>query len=89
MTHAGPKGIVQFRFDHKSKDMVYVVGDFNQWDEKSHPMEQIGEKWILITQLPPGEYKFKYKTGETWFQDQYPDKFVGFGDEETSVIIVD
>lgn len=89
MTHAGPGGITQFRFDHKSLQPVYVVGDFNQWDESAHPMELVGEKWILIVKLPPGEYKFKYKTGKKWYSDQYPDKFVPYNGENASVIVVD
>ena len=89
MTHVGLGGIVQFRFDHKSKDTVFVVGDFNGWDEQANPMELMGEKWVLIIKLFPGEYKFKYKTGKSWYSDQFPDKFIRLQNEYVSVVVVE
>ena len=90
MFHVGPDGMVQFRFDHKSRDTVYLVGDFNQWDDTCAPMENRYDKWFLALKLNPGEYQFKYKTGKLWYNDQYAEKYVkGISGGKISVVTVD
>jgi 1,4-alpha-glucan branching enzyme len=49
-----------FKFCAKGAKRVFLAGDFNDWNEQSHPMEKIGEFWKLTLPLPTGEYRFKY-----------------------------
>lgn len=80
---------VEFTFDHPCDDQVYLVGDFNQWNEKSHPMKCRDGTWKLELELPPGEYEFKYLAGKLWYNDYAAHKYVpNPWDSENSVVVV-
>lgn len=76
-----------------SAGSVYVVGDFNGWDQRSLPMKKLKSGVHTITlDLEPGrEYQFRYLIdGERWENDWFADKYVisPYGDSDNSVIIV-
>jgi len=67
---------VTFVFDLARAQRVFVVGDFNDWNESSHPMSKEGDHWKLTAPLPPGEYEFKYLADGIWFNDQDAHRYV-------------
>lgn len=77
----------------KSAKKVAIVGDFNQWDEKAHPMKKLKNGSFTSTiDLEAGkEYQFRYLIdGEQWENDWVADAYVpnAFGDDENSVVAV-
>lgn len=59
------------------KAVVYLAGDFNNWDEKSLRMKKSkeGDYSASIT-LPLGTYQFKYNVdGEYWINDDAADAY--------------
>ena len=57
---------------------LYLVGDFNAWNEVAHPMQpgQDGT-WLLALNLEPGrEYEYRYRThGGSWHGDPAADAY--------------
>ena len=46
-------GNVMFRFTGDDAGPVYLVGDFNGWDERAHPMKSKGDcQWQLSLPIP-------------------------------------
>src|SRR5271157_6078488 len=81
--------IVRFIFTYDIRQQVYLVGDFNDWDEKSLPMQPIKWHWILDIYLSQGEYEFKYLAGKLWWNDNEAHKYVpNCWGSENSVVIV-
>jgi len=56
------KKLVTFRFSDNSKDQVYLSGDFNSWNPRSHPMYKKNGKWHLSLELTQGYHYFTYIT---------------------------
>jgi len=89
MIQVGENGIVRFIFDRKSSKQVYLVGDFNNWDEHSHPMKLVDGNWMIEIQLAPGEYEFKYLVDKIWFNDYAAHKYnLNAWGSDNSVVIV-
>jgi len=87
--HLG-NGWVRFVFEAGTESDVYLVGDFNGWDEWSHRLtrQDDGTHQILV-RLNPGEYEFKYKCGGAWFNDINAPKFApNCWGSENSVVVV-
>lgn len=60
-------------------ETIHLVGDFNNWDEKSHPMEKLKDgRFKLMLTLDTGkEYQFRYLVnGSIWHNDWEADKYV-------------
>jgi 1,4-alpha-glucan branching enzyme len=60
-------------------ETVYLVGDFNSWDEHSHPMKrQKDGSFTLTVDLEKGrEYQFRYLVnGTEWHNDWEADRYV-------------
>lgn len=63
---------------------VYLVGDFNNWDERSHPMEKKVDakkkttRFTLTLDLDLNrEYQYRYLVnGSDWHNDWHADKYV-------------
>lgn len=58
---------------------VYLVGDFNNWDETTTPMTRADDGSFLVTlNLEKGrEYQFRYLVnGEEWHNDWNADRYV-------------
>jgi hypothetical protein len=58
-------------------DRIFLVGDFNNWDEKSTPMRQDRDGvWRTIVDLPGGRhYQFRYMIDGQWKSDYHADGF--------------
>ena len=74
-------------------DAIYLVGDFNGWDHRSHPFQrERGGQWTITVQLELGHaYQFRYlRDGTEWMNDQQADAFVSntYG-SDNFVIITD
>jgi 1,4-alpha-glucan branching enzyme len=60
-------------------DTVHLVGDFNNWDERAHPMEKLKDgRFKFSLNLETGrEYQFRYLiNGTEWHNDWEADKYV-------------
>lgn len=60
-------------------DTAFIVGDFNDWDEKATPMTQLksGSFKITLDLEPNREYQFRYLVnGNQWHNDWDADKYV-------------
>ncbi|CCO24844.1 isoamylase early set domain-containing protein [Maridesulfovibrio hydrothermalis] len=74
-------------------DAIYLVGDFNDWDENSIPMKKLKSGNFTVTlDLEVGrDYQFRYLAGsDSWFNDNDPDRteMTHYGDAENSVVSV-
>ncbi len=70
---------------------VNLVGDFNDWDEASDPMEKNKKgNWELTLRLKPeSTYKFRYLLdGDKWENDDAADRYEAneFGSEDSVVV---
>ena len=61
---------VTFRLKAPSVKEVILMGDFNNWDANSHPMEK-GENgvWKVSIMIPPGKYEYKLLVDGQWRLD--------------------
>lgn len=60
-------------------DSVFLVGEFNDWNETSHPMKQKkdGNFNLTIDLEKDREYEFRYLLdGNVWENDDCADKYV-------------
>lgn len=74
-------------------NVVYLVGDFNNWSETSTPLKKSKDgMWTAVLSLACGrEYYFRYLIdGQRWENDWNADKYVKspYSDAENSVVIV-
>jgi 1,4-alpha-glucan branching enzyme len=74
-------------------DRIYLVGDFNDWNRTSHPMQRDRHgEWYITIDLEPGRsYQFRYLCdGERWMNDTQADAYVvnPYG-SENFVIVTD
>ena len=52
---------VKFSLESADAHEVIVVGDFNHWDPKTHPMKNDGNGvWNRTLMLPAGKYEYKF-----------------------------
>jgi hypothetical protein len=60
-------------------DAIYLVGDFNEWNETSHRFSQDrSENWVLTVRLRPNRaYACSYIRDGQWFVDGHADGYVG------------
>jgi 1,4-alpha-glucan branching enzyme len=85
-----PNGVVRFAFMIPTDQTVCLVGDFNDWDELSHPMRRCPDSThCLEVKLRAGEYEYKFKVGAVWYNDDYAHKYVPnpWGSENSVVVI--
>lgn len=83
MIHKQPSpfpGHVRVTFELPSclwADRIYLIGDFNQWDEQSTPMRQERDGvWRARVDLPAGNrYQFRYMIDGQWRTDYHADGF--------------
>ncbi len=49
---------------------VSLVGDFNNWNPKIHPMKSVGNNlWNKTVMLPAGTYEYKFLIDGVWQLD--------------------
>lgn len=58
-------------------DRIFLVGDFNHWDEKATPMCQERDGvWRATLELPHGHrFEFRYLIDGKWMSDSHADGF--------------
>ncbi|MER2491249.1 isoamylase early set domain-containing protein [Catenovulum sediminis] len=62
----------------QQSDEVFLVGDFNEWDEKATPMKRLksGDFSLNINLESGKEYQFKYLLdGDVWENDWDADNY--------------
>ena len=60
-------------------ETIYLVGDFNNWDEQATPMEKLkdGRFKTTLDLEKDNEYQFRYLVnGSEWHNDWEADKYV-------------
>ncbi|MDA3895829.1 MAG: glycogen-binding domain-containing protein [Desulfobacteraceae bacterium] len=61
---------IKFTFNAKEAAFVCLSGDFNNWSEKRHVMDEAGPgTWTKTLLLPLGVYEYKFKVDEQWVND--------------------
>jgi 1,4-alpha-glucan branching enzyme len=78
-----------FKFHCTKAQKIFLCGDFNNWDEKSHPMKKVGDLWQLSLRLPAGEYRFKYLVDDFWYNDLEAHKYIPnvWGSDDSVVVV--
>jgi 1,4-alpha-glucan branching enzyme len=77
MVRKHDSGRVLFRFSRPAEGPVFLVGDFNNWNERSHPMRRGRDgSWSLALTLGPGRYSYKYYCRGDWFNDPEAESYI-------------
>jgi cyclomaltodextrinase len=53
----------------KAAKEVYIVGDLNNWNPKTHPLTLTGDTWSISLPLSPGRYPYQLIVDGTWMLD--------------------
>lgn len=62
---------VRFRLEAPHNQHAALVGDFNSWNPKKHPMKMVEDGcWEKTVILPPGTYEYKFYIDGQWATDQ-------------------
>ena len=61
---------IEFRLEGPNTQEVCLVGDFNGWDIKAHPMRK-DEKglWTKAITVSPGRYEYRFYADGQWLND--------------------
>jgi hypothetical protein len=70
-------------------DRVFVVGDFNRWEELATPLHQARNGvWRASVDLPAGsQSQFRYRIDGEWKTDYHADGFAQGGDGEANSVV--
>ena len=61
---------VTFSLENADANEVFLIGDFNKWNPKSHPMKSDENgAWVRNVIIPPGEYEYKFIVDGQWKED--------------------
>jgi 1,4-alpha-glucan branching enzyme len=93
LTKKEKKGKVQVTFAMpaiEGCESLYLVGEFNEWNETDHPMQRADNgSWLLALDLEAGrEYQYRYRTDDgVWHTDPAADAYVpnAFGSDNSVV----
>ena len=69
---------------------VFLVGDFNNWEEKSHPLKKNSNgTWKVTLSLTPGRYEYRLLVDGVWQNDPKCTSFAPnpFGHENCMLIV--
>lgn len=85
-------GTVEFVLDGAAVQTPHLMGSWDSWGFPGIPMvRQRGEAptWKATVQLSPGEYQFRYRSGDHWFNDSSADRYVdnSLGSDNSVVIV--
>lgn len=59
-----------FSLDAAEAKEVILMGDFNNWSPKKHPMQRDENgMWNKAVMLPPGNYEYKFLVDGQWRED--------------------
>jgi len=66
---------ITFSFESSDAKEVILMGDFNNWNPKKHPMKKDENgKWTKAVILPPGQYEYKFLVDGQWEEDPQNDR---------------
>ena len=66
---------VTFSLDSSDAKEVMLMGDFNNWNPKKHPMKKDGKGiWRKAVMLPPANYEYKFFVDGQWKEDPQNDQ---------------
>jgi len=66
---------VTFSFESVDAKEVILMGDFNNWNAKKHPMKSNGNgMWKKSLVIPPGRYEYKFLVDRQWKEDPHNDQ---------------
>ena len=66
---------ITFSFESSDAKEVILMGDFNNWNPKKHPMKKDDNgKWTKAVLLPPGQYEYKFMVDGQWKEDPQNDR---------------
>jgi 1,4-alpha-glucan branching enzyme len=80
MAKAGSKKDIErrkitFALETSDAKKVILMGDFNNWNPKKHPMKKDGNgMWTKTVMLFPGEYEYKFLVDGEWKEDPQNDQ---------------
>jgi 1,4-alpha-glucan branching enzyme len=62
-------------------DIIYLVGDFNGWDERATLLRHTDAGWLATLELEPGQsYQYRYLVdGSQWHNDWHADGYAPNG----------
>jgi len=64
-----------FLLEKVEANEVILMGDFNKWNPKKHPMKNDGNgTWNKIVMLYPGRYEYKFLVDGEWREDPRNDQ---------------
>jgi 1,4-alpha-glucan branching enzyme len=81
---------VEFKLDLRTAREVILVGDFNGWDPKRHPMLRGKDGiWRKVVMIPPGRYEYRFCVDGEWLNDPANDTVCAncFGTENNVIEI--
>lgn len=71
-------------------DTIYLVGDFNGWDEWATGLRQTDGGWLATLELEPGQrYAYRFLVdGSQWHNDWHADGYApnGYGGDNSIVV---
>ena len=79
-----------FSFFDPNANEVLLLGDFNGWDKKKHPMKKRENgMWEKHLFLEPGTYEYKFKVDGDWHNDPESTKICTnqFGTKNNFVVV--
>ena len=81
---------VRFSCNAPDAGSVFLVGDFNEWDETKHPMRKnANQQWEINVMLYPGRYEYKFLIDGKWRLDPENDwKCINCYDTYNNIIAV-
>lgn len=66
---------VTFSFESSDAKEVILMGDFNNWSKKKHPMKSNNNgMWNKSVMIPPGRYEYKFIVDRQWKEDPQNDQ---------------
>ena len=66
---------VTFSFESKEAEEVILMGDFNNWNPKKHPMQKDKNgMWVKSVIISPGKYEYKFLVDRQWQEDPQNDQ---------------
>ena len=87
------RGTVEFELESDGAEAPHLMGSWDGWQRPGIPMVREPEEtqtWTTEVALPPGEHQFRYRSGDTWFNDPSADRNVGNGmGGRNSVVVVE
>jgi len=66
---------VTFSFESSDAKEVILVGNFNNWNARKHPMKSNENgMWNKSVVIPPGRYEYKFLVDRQWEEDPQSDQ---------------